>query len=95
MKTNSDVVPEKAGTQSPARIGLDSYLEWLGREGIPVVEDFGVDLLTVETAAWPRYEAQGAAIHLKGRGDFLCMFVLDVPPGKATAPLHHLYEAVF
>ena len=78
-----------------ARIGIDPYLEWLAREGIPVVEGFGVDLLAVPTAPWARYEARGAAVHLKGRGDFLCMFVLEVAPGKATAPLHHLYETVF
>jgi mannose-6-phosphate isomerase-like protein (cupin superfamily) len=90
----TDLVPAQAGTQLPG-VGLDPYLEWLGREGIPVVEDFGVDLLAVPTAPWPRYDAHGAAVHLKGRGDFLCMFVIEVPPGKATAPLHHLYEAVF
>ena len=77
------------------RVGVDPYLEWLGREGLPVVEDFGVDLLGVQTAPWARYDANGAAVHLKGRGDFLCMLVIDIPPGKATAPLHHLYEAVF
>ena len=93
----SDVVPAKAGTQSPEphRVGVDPYLEWLGREGLPVVDDFGVDLLAVQTAPWGRYDANGAAVHLKGRGDFLCMLVIDIPPGKATAPLHHLYEAVF
>jgi mannose-6-phosphate isomerase-like protein (cupin superfamily) len=77
------------------RVGVDVYLEWLAREGIPVTEDFGVDLLEVPTAAWPRYETDGAAVHLKGRGDFLCMFVLDVAPSKATAPQRHLYEEVF
>ena len=68
------------------RVGVDCYLEWLQREGIPVTEDFGVDLLKVPTAPWARVDANGAAVHLKGRGDFLCMFVFDIEPGKATAP---------
>lgn len=76
------------------RIGVDAYLEWLEREGIPVVEDFGVDLFGVETKPWARLGAGGAAVHLKGRGDFVSMFVMDVPPGKATEPQRHLYEEV-
>src|SRR4029453_13272638 len=71
------------------------YLEWLQREGIPVTEDFGVDLLQVPTKPWARYDVSGAAVHLKGRGDFLCMFVFDIAPSGATAPQRHLYEEVF
>jgi len=78
-----------------ARVGVDVYLEWLAKEGIPVTEDFGVDLLKVPTARWERYDVGGAAVHLKGRGDFLCMFVLELPPSGATAPQRHLYEEVF
>ena len=80
--------------ESP-RVGVDVYLEWLSKEGIPVTEDFGVDLLKVPTARWERYDAGGAAVHLKGRGDFLCMFVFELPPSGATSPQRHLYEEVF
>ena len=76
------------------RIGIDPYLDWLKKEGIPVVEDFGVDLPAVETRPWPRYEVNGAAVHLKGRGDFVSMFVLDLARGAASAPQRHLYEEV-
>jgi len=76
------------------RIGVDSYLDWLKNEGIPVVEDFGVDLFKVETRPWARLGADGAAVHLKGRGDFVSMFVLDLAPGAATAPQRHLFEEV-
>ena len=77
------------------RVAIDVYLEWIRKEGIPVTEDFGVDLLKVPTARWERYGVDGAAVHLKGRGDFLCMFVFDIPPSAATAPQRHLYEEVF
>ena len=59
-----------------------------------MVEDFGVDLPAVETRPWPRYEVNGAAVHLKGRGDFVSMFVLDLARGAASAPQRHLYEEV-
>jgi mannose-6-phosphate isomerase-like protein (cupin superfamily) len=77
------------------RVAVDVYLEWLKKEGIPVMEDFGVDLLKVPTARWARCEVDAAAVHLKGRGDFLCMFVFDIPASGATAPQRHLYEEVF
>ncbi len=59
-----------------------------------MTEDYGVYLFDVETAPWPRYGVNGAAVHLKGRGDFANMFVFDIAPGKSTAPQRHLYEEV-
>src|SRR6202171_3446333 len=41
------------------------------------------------------YDVGAAAVHLKGRGDFLCMFVFDIAPSSATTPQRHLYEEVF
>ena len=76
------------------RIGVDSYLEWLKGEGIPTVEDFGVDMFSVGTRPWARFGVNAAAVHLKGRGDFVNMFLLDMPPGAATSPQRHLYEEV-
>lgn len=73
---------------------VDSYLEWVKKEGLPITEDFGVDLLRVETRAWPRFDAKGAAVHLKGRGDFISMFVLEIAPSASTSPQRHLYEEV-
>lgn len=72
----------------------DPYLAWVKREGLPVVEDFGVDLFEVETRPWARLGANGAAVHLKGRGDFCNMLLMDLPPGADTAPQRHLYEEV-
>ena len=76
------------------KLMIDSYLDWVKKEGIPVTEDFGIDLFKVETKPWARFGVNGAAAHLKGRGDFVCMFVLDMPPGAATSPQRHLYEEV-
>lgn len=76
------------------RYGIDPYLEWVEKEGIPIADDYALDLLTVETAHWPRYGIKGAACHLKGRGDFSSMFLYDIPPGAASSPQRHLYEEV-
>jgi cupin superfamily acireductone dioxygenase involved in methionine salvage len=81
-------------TENPSKFLLDPYLSWLGNEGVPIVEDFGVDLLAVTTRPWARFGVHGAAVHLKGRGDFMSLFVLDLPPGATTPPQHHLFEEV-
>lgn len=73
---------------------IDPYREWAGREGIPVVEGFGVDLLDVDVRPWARIGARGALVHLDGRGDFADIHVIEIPPGGETSPQRHLYEEV-
>ena len=73
---------------------FDPYLDWVEREGLGIVEDFGVDLLAVETAPWARLGADAGLVHLKGRGDFVSVIVIDLAPGAKTAPQRHLYEEV-
>ena len=67
---------------------------WADNEGVPITEDFGIDLLKVPTGPWPRFGVDGGIAHLKGRGDFVSMFVLDLKPGAQTTPQKHLYEEV-
>jgi uncharacterized RmlC-like cupin family protein len=73
---------------------LDPYAAWSAQEGVPVTEDFGVDLIACPTAAWPRFGVDGGIVNLKGRGDFVSIFVLDLAPGGKTSPQRHLYEEV-
>ena len=72
----------------------DPYLEWIHGEGVPVIDDFGADLVALETKPWARFGVDGAAVHMKGRGDFISVFVLELPPGGKTAPQRHLFEEV-
>ncbi|MEA2991260.1 MAG: hypothetical protein QOD40_180 [Alphaproteobacteria bacterium] len=72
----------------------DPYLEWAAAEGVPIVEDFAVDLNTVDTRSWSRMGVPSAFVHLKGRGDFMSLFVIDLPPGEKSSPQRHLYEEV-
>ncbi|HET9148963.1 MAG TPA: cupin domain-containing protein, partial [Alphaproteobacteria bacterium] len=71
---------------------FDPYLDWLKRENLPVHEDFGADLARVETKPWARMGVPAGVVHLKGRGDFMSLFVIDLPPGGKTAPQKHIYE---
>ena len=73
---------------------LDPYLDWIEGEGIPIHEEFWVDLLTLETGPWARMGTKGAAIHLKGRGDFMSMFLIDLDPGGQSDQQRHLFEEV-
>ncbi len=77
------------------RVLVDPYLEWASDEGVPVIEDFGVDLLAVETKPWARFGCNGAIVNLKGRGNFCSTFLFDLAPGGSTAPQRHLYEDVY
>ncbi len=77
------------------RVLLDPYLDWAAGEGVPVIEDFGVDLLAAETAPWDRFGVDGAIINLKGRGNYSSTFLLKIPPGASSAPMRHLFEAVY
>src|ERR1700733_2125063 len=81
-------------TDQKPRYGVDAYLDWVEKEGLPVADDYAIDLFQVETAPWPRFGVKAAAVHLKGRGDFANMFVFDIPPGSSTTPQRHLYEEV-
>jgi len=78
------------------RYGIDPYLDWVNAEGMPVIEgDYAIDLFAVETGPWARVGTNGAAVHLKGRGDFCNMFLFEIAPGGSTAPMRHLYEDLY
>ncbi len=76
------------------RFAINSYRDWVDGEGVPVVEDFAVNLLETPVSRWERFDANGSVINVKGRGDFLDLWLIEVPPAGATAPQHHLFEAV-
>jgi uncharacterized RmlC-like cupin family protein len=88
ITTEGPAVPEGV------RFLTDPYLEWAHRQGVPVVEDFGVDLLAVDTEPWDRLGAGAAFVNLKGRGDFIAVTLMKLPPGGSTAPQRHLFEEV-
>jgi mannose-6-phosphate isomerase-like protein (cupin superfamily) len=92
--TDAAELLKNAGTINSAYFLRDPYVEWAQGENVPIVEDFGVDLWGVETGRWERMGCDAAFVHLKGRGDFMSIFVIDLPPGGKCAPQKHLYEEV-
>ncbi|HLI24242.1 MAG TPA: hypothetical protein VKU91_04760, partial [Acidimicrobiales bacterium] len=79
---------------SEGKLLVDPYEGWTARQGIPVVEGFAVDLLSVDTAPWHVSGTPAALVHVAGRGDFANVIVLELPPAGATSPQRHLYEEV-
>ena len=73
---------------------LEPYLDWTESEGVPVHEDFAIDMLKVDAKPWARFGVNGAICHLKGRDDFLTTFLLEIPPGGSSTPTSHIYEEV-
>src|SRR5579871_4195119 len=94
---NEHVSEQTAHAAKPGepRFLVDSYLDWTEGEGVPVVEDFCVDLARVETKPWARFGTDGAIVHMKGRGDYISVFLFDLPPGATTTPQRHLYEEIY
>jgi mannose-6-phosphate isomerase-like protein (cupin superfamily) len=92
---SADAIPE---ARSPEALNaekvflVDPYLDWAKEQRIPIHEDFGIDLLAIETAPWDWYGARGAFAHTHGRGDFMANYVVEIPPGGKSAPVRHLYE---
>jgi hypothetical protein len=85
---------ESLRTENSPKFMLEPYLDWAKGENIPICEDFGIDILAVETGRWDRFDAKGALIHLKGRGDFVATFALELPPGGRCSPQRHLFEEI-
>lgn len=74
----------------PPRIGVDPYLDWLKGEGIPVVEDFGVDLFEVphpSLGALGDRRRRGAPERARGLRFDVCA---GNAPGASTARQHHV-----
>ncbi len=83
-----------AAAAAKGKLLVDPYDRWVRNEGIPIVEDFGVDLLDVEVAPWARLGVPAAVVHLLGRGDNVNVVVAELPPGGSTILQQHLYEEV-
>jgi oxalate decarboxylase/phosphoglucose isomerase-like protein (cupin superfamily) len=72
-----------------------SYWKWLEKEGVPIVEGYGVeDVRELELQPWGRMGGKGAFIYLYGMEGTTGMYVAEIPPGGALEPEKHMYEEV-
>ncbi len=73
---------------------VDSYRDFLKTEGVPAVEAYAVDTLTMPLEPWERLGGKGAYVHLAGRGDYLSCYVAEIPPGGQLKPEQHMHEEI-
>jgi uncharacterized RmlC-like cupin family protein len=70
-----------------------AYETWLEREGVPLVGGYGVeDLRALPLGWWERLGCPAAYVHLEGGNGYVGALVAEVPPGRESRPIHHLYE---
>ncbi|HLB13102.1 MAG TPA: cupin, partial [Dehalococcoidia bacterium] len=70
-----------------------TYEMWIEREGIPIIEGYGVeDVVEVPRGPWARLGGLGAFIQLRGMEGVTGMYVAEIPSGGALNPQKHLYE---
>jgi quercetin dioxygenase-like cupin family protein len=91
-------VSTQLGTAKPADrplesyANLDPYKDFIKSEGIPIVEEYSVDCVTVPLKPWARVGGNGAYVLLTGRGDFCDTYVSEIPPGGQLNPEQHLFD---
>ena len=83
----------KIGTARPrARTPYERFME---KEGVPVVEGFGVsDVRNIQLKPWRRVGCDGAYLQLRGLEGITGVYIGRVAPGATTQPERHLYEKV-
>jgi uncharacterized RmlC-like cupin family protein len=71
------------------------YERWMEKEGIPIIEGFGVtDVGNLTLKPWNRVGGEGAYLQLRGLEGITGSYVGKIAPGAATRPERHLYEKI-
>jgi mannose-6-phosphate isomerase-like protein (cupin superfamily) len=80
-----------------ARAGSKTFYErWMEKEGIPIIEGFGVtDVRRIKLGQWKRLGCQGAYLQLRGLEGITGVYVCKLGAGASLEPERHLYEKVF
>jgi len=71
---------------------VDSYLNFVKSENIPIYEVYAVDTLTVDLEPWERVGGLGAYVHLAGRSDYLSCYVSEIPAGGHLNVERHAFD---
>jgi oxalate decarboxylase/phosphoglucose isomerase-like protein (cupin superfamily) len=71
------------------------YERWMEKEGVPIVEGFGVsDVGRISLRPWSRLGCDGAYLQLRGLEGITGVYIGRIAPGTMTEPEKHLYEKV-
>ena len=69
------------------------YERWKTEQGLDTLGGWIVqNLFTQELKDWPARGGRGVFINLEGNEGFNDSYVLEIPPGKSTTPIRHIYE---
>jgi gentisate 1,2-dioxygenase len=71
---------------------VDSYLNFVKSENIPIYDVYAVDTLTVDLEPWERVGGLGAYVHLAGRSDYLSCYVSEIPAGGHLNLERHAFD---
>jgi oxalate decarboxylase/phosphoglucose isomerase-like protein (cupin superfamily) len=72
-----------------------TYFQWMKRQGIPIVEGYGLeDVRDVQMAQWSRTGGKAAFVNLYGMEGITGMYVAEIPAGGALESEKHFYEEV-
>jgi oxalate decarboxylase/phosphoglucose isomerase-like protein (cupin superfamily) len=72
-----------------------AYFQWMHRQGVPVVDGYGVeDVREIAMAPWKKLGGKASLINLYGMEGVTGMYVAEIPPGGALEPEKHFYEKV-
>lgn len=85
-----------AAAAAPVLERIDPYAEWRAKEGVPLAGGvYFPDMRKIEVGPWARKGVKGALCYLDG-DDGIDEHVVEIPPGAATEPEHHIYdEAIY
>jgi oxalate decarboxylase/phosphoglucose isomerase-like protein (cupin superfamily) len=71
------------------------YERWMEKEGVPIVEGFGVtDVSRLALKPWKRLGCDGAYLQLRGLEGITGVYVGKIAPGGELFPERHLYEKI-
>lgn len=71
------------------------YERWIEKEGIPIIEGFGVtDVRNLTLKPWSRIGGEGAYLQLRGLEGITGVYIGKIAPGAVTQPERHLYEKI-
>jgi oxalate decarboxylase/phosphoglucose isomerase-like protein (cupin superfamily) len=78
-----------------AAFAKTAYFQWMNRQGIPVVDGYGVeDVRNLAMKPWERIGGNASFINLYGMEGVTGMYVAEIPAGGALKPEKHFYEKV-
>src|SRR5437016_8532000 len=77
-----------------ARAKAKTYYErWMEKEGVPIVEGFGVtDVRKINLGTWKRLGCEGAYLQFRGLEGITGVYIGKIAPGAALEPERHRSE---